>query len=345
MSDLDIQSRKESTSNASVDHGNEVVLHDSSKTCIVAVPFYVKHNSGFDELTIRITTYQKSPSSPSRVMLSNEKSVSLDSAATDKLFDFLRTSRALIGRDVGDYLLVRLSNGDVDYRDTPPDAVVKALMSALENPDIAEHLSKVELTDEFVSAIRNSIHLSEMKRAIMNLRDLLDSGEDKERYYQEWCFENSWAFGSAYVVRDSERAISNSDNVDMLLPLAASGYRDIVELKSPKFHILQYDSSHRNYYFSSETSKAIGQCHRYLDVFSDEAENGLRDHREIIAYCPRAIIVIGRSNTWTPEHAKALHGLNSRLSSIQVMSYDHLLAQCERMLAVLSSETNDLTAS
>jgi hypothetical protein len=138
-------------------------------------------------------------------------------------------------------------------------------------------------------------------------------------------------------MRDEVREISPGDHLDLLLPTVISGYRDIVELKRPDMPVLFYDEQHRNYYFSSDVSKAIGQCHRYLDVLQDAAAQGLRDHPEIVAYHPRAIIVIGRSVRWSKEQLRALHGLNSRLAGVTVMTYDQLLAHGERLIEMLSA--------
>lgn len=145
-------------------------------------------------------------------------------------------------------------------------------------------------------------------------------------------------FGNAYVVRDAVREISTGDTLDLMLPSVIAGYRDIVELKRPDMEVLYYDEPHKNYYFSSEVSKAIGQCHRYLDVLHDVAAKGLRDHPEVVAYHPRAIIVIGRSRGWAEQH-RALHGLNRRLSGLTVMTYDHLLTQGERLVEMLGPKS------
>ena len=142
-------------------------------------------------------------------------------------------------------------------------------------------------------------------------------------------------------MRDDIREISPGDKLDMLLPTVISGYRDIVELKRPDMKVLLRDESHRNYYFSSDVSKAIGQCHRYLDVLHEVASDGLRDHPEIVAYHPRAIIVIGRSHDWDGEKLQALHGLNTRLSGVTIMTYDQLLSQGERLVEILSHENNN----
>jgi hypothetical protein len=41
---------------------------------------------------------------------------------------------------------------------------------------------------------------------------------------------------------------------------------------------------------------------------------------------------------------RALHGLNSRLAGITVMTYDQLLAQGERLVAVLSEQSRSPAA-
>ncbi|MDO8672422.1 MAG: DUF4263 domain-containing protein, partial [Dehalococcoidia bacterium] len=121
-----------------------------------------------------------------------------------------------------------------------------------------------------------------------------------------------------------------------------TGFRDIIELKRPDAEVLRFDNNHRNYFFSSDVSRVIGQCHRYLDIFYDHAKNGLLDHPEIVAYHPRATIVIGRSVGWTEEKLKAFHGLNHRLIDMNIITYDHLLAQGKRLVEMLSPGANTI---
>jgi len=115
-----------------------------------------------------------------------------------------------------------------------------------------------------------------------------------------------------------------------------TGYRDIIELKRPDKRVLNYDEPRRSHYFSADVSAAIGQCHRYLDMLHRAAEHGLLDHEEIVAYHPRATVVIGRSHDWDESKVKALHGLNSRLVGIAIMTYDQLLAQGKRLVQILA---------
>jgi hypothetical protein len=82
-----------------------------------------------------------------------------------------------------------------------------------------------------------------------------------------------------------------------MLPSVIAGYRDIVELKRPDMRVLFYDDEHKNFYFSADVSKAIGQCHRYLDVLHEVASQGLRDHPEVVAYIIRALLSLSADQT------------------------------------------------
>lgn len=199
-----------------------------------------------------------------------------------------------------------------------------------------------ELGSELLLGLRSVIRYQELRTAVDELRMNLESEVTDEQTYQVWCNQHSWAFGNAYLVNDAVRNIAVGDQVDGLLPSVATGLRDIIELKRPNMQVLLWDNVHRNYYFSQDVTRAIGQCHRYLDVLHQEAVYGLRDHPEIVAYYPRATIVIGRSRDWDQEKQKALHGLNCRHHGIALMTYDHLLAQCENALQLLGpSESED----
>lgn len=325
-------------SSGRVDFGNTVVLRETSRSRISFIPFFVPRSVG-TELAVKIESYRKG-ASPTSWVLNDRKSVSLDDPAARALLRALRQHFALSEQSTGDgeYLVLRLSDGTMsDLSEHDPATIVDALTNLLRSPGIVEHLAGTNLSEELAGALRGAIRLSEMRNAVAGLRQLLDGGVTAESSYQDWCETHSWAFGNAYVMRDSVRTISIGDTLDLLLPSVISGYRDIVELKRPDMTVLQYDKAHRNYYFSQDTSRAIGQCHRYLDVLHEVAAKGLMDHPEIVAYHPRAIVVIGRSATWNEDVLRALHGLNRRISDITVMTYDQLLAQGERLLDIFTA--------
>lgn len=326
-----------------VSYGDSVVIHESTKTRVVLVPFYIPRSDGND-LAVKITTYKKALP-PNDWEVIETKSVSLNEAAAFKLLGALKTHLAISDQEsAGDYIVIRIEEGTAQFGNLDPAAVTGAITRVLSQPEIARHLATTVLSEELIGAFRGVIRLHEMRSAVATLRTHLEQGERREQVYQDWCKAHSWAFGNAYVMSDDVREITPGDHLDLLMPTVISGYRDIVELKRPDFDVLLYDSPHRNYYFSSEVSKAVGQVHRYMDVLHEVATDGLRDHPELVAYHPRSIVVIGRSVGWPEEKLRALHGLNHRLSGITVTTYDQLLAQGERLIEMVGSEQTELFA-
>lgn len=318
-----------------VSYGSAVILHETSRTRVSLVPWFIEH-SDYTELAIKLQTSKKAPP-PQDWVFVEEKSLNLNGAASQRLLQALRDHLVVAQEDAdGSFLLLRVSEGTADIGEHDPQMVASALAKVLSREEIVKHLRGADLSDELVQSLRSAIRLREMQAAVADLRAMLERSENDEQAYQEWCQVHSWAFGSAYVVNDEVRNITASDNLDLLLPTVIAGYRDLVELKRPDMDVLRYDRAHRNYYWSADVSRAIGQCHRYLDVLHEVAANGLRDHPEIVAYHPRAIIVIGRSDEWEAQELRALHGLNHRLSSVTVMTYDQLLAQGERLLSIVA---------
>lgn len=327
-----------SAKSGKIDYGDPVILKENSQTRVTFIPYFIPRSTGA-ELASKIVTWKKAKSGPSLV---EHKSISLSADENRQLLKALKSHLAVAGEGTFDseYVAVPIGGGVTadNMGGHDPKTVAQALVSVLGQGEIARHLADTELTSELSHAFRGAIRIREIQSAIEKLRAMLEGGVVGEKYYQNWCDEHYWALGPARQITDNYRSISISDQVDKLLPEIASGLSDVVELKRPNMPVLQYDSDHRNYYFSAEASKAIGQCHRYLDILHDEAAKGLRDHPEIVAYHPRAIVIIGRSNDWHEDKTRALHGLNQRLRSIKIMTFDHLLAQSEAILRVLSPD-------
>lgn len=318
-----------------VSYADAVVLHETSKSRVTLVPFFLKH-SDHTELAIKIETHRKEVNG---FVLVDQKSVSLKEVAARRLLEALRQHLVVSEHNEdGSYVAIKVSNGVANVAGMDPALVAQAVAGLLAEKDIVEHLTNQELSSTLIDAFRGAIRLQELRSALATLREHLNQGVADEAVYQAWCEKHTWAFGSAYVMRDSVRTIAAGDKLDLLLPTVLTGHRDIVELKRPDMDVLVYDKAHKNFYFAAEASKAIGQCHRYLDVLHERAAKGLDDHPEIVAYHPRATIVMGRSSEWSADKLKALHGLNRRLNGITLITYDQLLAQGERLVAVLSEQ-------
>jgi len=331
---------RKTASSGKVDYAPPVVLNETSKSKLQALAWFIPHADGRTTFALKLEGFVKSKGQP--IVEDKTKTLTLSETSSLQLLKYLQTHLPLAAQsETGEFILIRVANGEANLTGHDPQELVGALTKVLSQSELLSHLSSTELTHELSTALRGSIRLSEMRSAVAELRSNLTRGEAVEQTYQAWCEKHCWAFGNAYVVRDEVRGITTGDNLDLMLPNVIAGYRDIVELKRPDKDVLLYDAAHKNHYFSAEVSRAIGQCHRYLDLLHEAARHGLLDHKEVVAYHPRATIVIGRSNEWSDEQQRALHGLNQRMHGISVMTYDHLLAQGERLIEMMSPSGGD----
>lgn len=333
--------KKTKSRSGRVSYGNPATIHESTKTRISFVPFYIPRSTGTTDLAVKIISEKKPTSKFPFYQYVEDKSISINEATARNLLSELQKHLKISEEEDGTYIVLKVVEGIADTGSYDTETISKAIAAILDKKDIVEHLASKELNTEMISAFRGAIRFREITSAINELKLNLNNNSNDEQIYQVWCQNHSWIFGNAYVVNDEKRQISTGDSVDLLLPNVLTGYRDIIELKRADKEVLLWDNSHKNYYFSSDVAQAIGQCHRYLDVLHESALNGLRDNKEIIAYHPRATIVIGRSMDWDIEKLKALHGLNQRLHSITIITYDQLVSQGERIIDAMSSEILD----
>jgi len=314
-----------------VSYSDPVELHDTRDLRIEFIPFYIKRTLGTQMRCKIIRTdkqndYQKI-------------SINLNSTALNRLHDAIKQHLAVSDEDDGSYLLIQTDGMVHGKEGITVQQAAKAIEELLKTNGVIFELSGLNLSSEIIHALKVELRLRELRQSVADLSGHLREGLAEERVYQEWCENNSWSFGNAYVVNDQLRAISASDKVDLLLPRNLGGFRDLIEVKRPDIQIILWDKSHKSWYFSADVSRAIGQCHRYLDVLHQEVGlSGLRDTPEVLAYHPRATVVVGRTSEWTEEQYRALHGLNSRFTDISVISYDHLLAQARRTLELVESD-------
>ncbi|SEG92187.1 protein of unknown function [Thermomonospora echinospora] len=214
--------------------------------------------------------------------------------------------------------------------------VAHQIAAALTQPEIIQQFSLIDIASDVRSTFFAALRVQELRKAVAELKSYLHSGVNEEAKYQEWCEQHSWAFGNSYISRDELRHISVGDTVDIMMASTLNRLRDIIELKRPDKKVLRFDRAHKSWYWSQEVSQAIGQCHRYLDKLHEQAGLLVQDFPDLAAYHPRATVVIGRSDEWESAQQRALHGLNSRLHGVSVITYDHLLAKAEATLKAVS---------
>lgn len=313
-----------------------IVIRSSKATHFELVLQYVHHTSHPDELAPKLV-YWKKNATGFRVGFPIE--FTLTQSEAEQLRELLSQGLTVAesGRD-GNYLLLPLDDAaSANLSELDSTDVGRALAALLSSDGILNAVSGDPEGKRLLGVVQAALRIAELEAAVDELEQKLSDGVAAEGAYQDWCEKYNWVFGNAYTMRDDVRNIALGDQVDLLLSQTANGLRDIIELKRPDKEVILYDAGHKSWYWSSDAAKAIGQCHRYLDALHEAAAHGLRDHPELVAYHPKATIVIGRSNEWTEDQVRALHGLNARLHGVQIITFDHLLAQAKEFLRHLRS--------
>lgn len=308
-----------------VDFVDQLVLHETRDSRIVVVPLFIPHATRESALTLKVIRQSKFEAE-------SDTEINLGEEATQGLLQELPRLAELAGHSTGDYLVVPI-DGDFNIANIAPETVAASLVRVLSDPSIAEQFANSNLSDELISALRSRLRLRALQAAVDELRDYLARGVSAEATYQNWCRRHAWAFGISHRDPDAVRLIAVGDAVDFLLPTLLD-HRDIVELKRPNMPVLVLDPVHNNYFWSRDTSAAIGQCARYIEQLQ---EARIRDHPEIVAHHPRATIVIGRSQGWAPDQVRALVALNASLHGITVITFDMLLMQAERLIEIVTA--------
>lgn len=318
---------KNQTKNDNISISNSIFLKCTKGRGIKISPLFIKRNHNDDILYYKIELLERDDESGDWYVV-NGGTWNLYFDEIEKLFHFISATTQLKTKDT--VAIIDKDNEQLQY-----------IKNLLKNQTIVDLVSNGDISVDELSSLRDSIRFVEIRQAVDEFENLL-ANSDTEKDFENWCVKNYWVFGNYYVATEDIHQISNAEKVDQLIKSAINQYRDIIEFKKPSFEVLSFDRSHSNYYFSAEASKAISQCVNYSDVFSLEASNGLHRHKDIVAYYPKSIIVIGRSNNFTEEQTKALHGLNSRLNGIVVKTYDDLLAQAKSLLKSLELTDNEI---
>lgn len=319
--------KKLPTKNTNIKIAESVFVRSTKGKGLKFIPMYVHHDTTADELYYKVELMLRDKDSGAWHTVHEEEKWSICQEDIEKLFDFITETTQLKTKET------------VSVLNTPKEQIA-AIEALLEDDKLAELLKSGQLKKEDIINLKTIVKVAEIENAVTELEYLL-SASDTEKDFENWCKGNIWVFGNYYVASDEIHQISNAEKVDLLIENAINCYRDIVEFKKPSFKVLEFDSSHNNYYFSKEASKAIGQVTNYSDIFSLYASDGLHKHKEIKAFYPKSIIVIGRSKGFNEEEIKALRALNGRLNNIEVKTYDDFLSQAKNLLTIIKGTKKD----
>ena len=150
-----------------------------------------------------------------------------------------------------------------------------------------------------------------------------------EEVWQKFFTNNDWILGSN-VIKILENRSLDEHNITDIPFQSYDGFLDVIELKLPDAHFWTNDLNP-----TSDLTSAIMQCARYLRI-AEQKSNDLAKSEEFGCKIvkPRITLIYGRSNDWIKAQQEQYRVLNSTLTNISVLTYDHVLLRAKKIAGV-----------
>lgn len=196
--------------------------------------------------------------------------------------------------------------------------------------------TNIKSTDDFYTLLA----IQKMEIALVRLEQIIAGKYKNEVDIQNFLKQNIWMFGNDYTFIVENGAINTKNILDMI-PQTFENYIDIIEVKLPKEKLFRYDESHKNYYSSSQLTKAIAQTQNY--IFELEKRTSDKDYQQknnCYVTRPKGIILFGSDEILSVEESQYLRILNSSYHNLQIITYQQLLEKARNTLRI-SKLNND----
>lgn len=254
-------------------------------------------------------------------------------------FDYKETNnnKDLIFRNLNDKLIEKLTADDIQKLG---EFYVKAARKFK-----ASHIIK-----RMTAGLLKNAQILTLQEVILKYEKLLENNPP-ESDWQKFFDEYITLFDTRYVHKINYKNIATgiTKYPDLVL-VDIYGYIDFYELKKSGTDIIQYDSSHKTWYWSKDVAMVISQVSDYLqkskenalsyakaikDETGTETEQGL----DVNIINPRAIIVIGHTKQLDTEKKRNhFKNLRESLKDIEFVLYDELLERLKNLLDSIKIE-------
>lgn len=210
--------------------------------------------------------------------------------------------------------------------------------------DAAQKYKRHDVVRRMLLDLQKNAQLLTLQEVIKQYEILLASNP-LESEWQKFFDEYITLFDNRYITKLDQKNIATGivKYPDLVL-VDIYGYVDFYELKRSSTKLLQYDKSHKTYYWSNDMAMAIAQASDYLQKAKENGTNFAKAIKtetsadgegglEISIVNPRAIIVAGQSSDLTDEKMRhQFKNLREGLKNIEFLLYDELLQRLKNLL-------------
>lgn len=257
----------------------------------------------------------------------------------DVNFDFTETNnnKNLILRNLNDKLIEKLTANEIEQignfyvkatRKFKSSHIIKKMTAGLLKN--AQILTLLEIIQKYEKLLKDNPAESEWQKFFDEYITLFDS-----RYVHKIEYKNIATGITKYP--------------DLVL-VDIYGYIDFYELKKCGTPLIQYDRSHKTWFWSKEVSMVISQVSDYLQkskenalnyakAIKNETETETEEGLDVNIINPRAIIVIGHTDQLDTEKKRnQFKNLRESLKDIEFVLYDELLERLKNLLDTIKIE-------
>lgn len=199
---------------------------------------------------------------------------------------------------------------------------------------------------QLFSAAKLKVDHVALTEVIEQFEDLLEKNPP-ESTWGSFLRKNLFLVDSKYVseIPELNVVLASERRVDFGL-VDTDGYLDIFEIKKPTTRLLAKNKDRGNYYWHSDTVKALTQAEKYLFNATRKAstlEEDIRRERgmDVRVVRPRAMLVSGHSSQLENEAmGHDFRVLRQSLRNVEVILYDELLVRIKNQLKKTLVELN-----
>ncbi|TDO96083.1 Shedu immune nuclease family protein [Flavobacterium sp. 245] len=254
-------------------------------------------------------------------------------------FDHTETNnnKSLILRNLNDKLIEKLTASEIEQIG---NFYVKATRKFK-----ASHIVK-----KMTAGLMKNAQILTLQDIIVRYEKLL-TDNPAEIEWQRFFDEFITLFDSRYVHKiDYKNIATGITKYPDLVLVDIYGYLDFYELKKSGTPLIQYDNSHKTWFWSKEVSMVIAQVSDYLQkakenalsyakAIKDETETEIEQGLNVNIINPRAIIVIGHTSQLdTDKKRNQFKNLRESLKDIEFVLYDELLERLKNLLDTIKIE-------
>lgn len=169
-----------------------------------------------------------------------------------------------------------------------------------------------------------------------------------ESTWQRFFEQNIFIFDSRYIdFVPKQNLKTGKTSMPDFLVYDIYGFVDIYEIKKPSTKLLKYDTSHNNYYWSTEMAAAISQLEKYVFLASAQALSIERDIKVERGHCvtvvrPCGILVVGHSKELENDSMKQdFRILRNSLKNVGIVLYDEIYESLKNLRKKIESESSE----